>query len=53
MKSLLRKDEICKADEIHFVDEIKSVNTPPKAISSQCDFIHRRWIYSVCQDGFS
>ena len=40
MKSSLR------SDEIYFGDEIKSVLSAVKRISSRSDFIHRRWIYS-------
>ena len=41
MKSSLRSDEIC------FADEIKSVLISRRSrISSRSDFIHRRWIYS-------
>ena len=41
MKSLQGKDEICVADEIHFVNEIKSVlSSAARRISSQRDFIH-------------
>ena len=45
---LLVNNEICFADEIHFVDEIKSVlSSAVRRISSRIDFIHQRWIYPV------
>ena len=54
MKSQKCDEILARSDEICFADEIKSVlNFRRSRISSQSDFIRRRWIYPVRKDGFN